>query len=198
MTSTTSFTFCQISLLSWVAVAWAGDPRTETVEQLEHGYHFVLPKQWSEREMTVAYMCCTVGRFSLVTDELVEVSKCSRVTMTLRRQLSNARHNHVSQSPLWLSLIADHAVQLHTHTHTVQLHTSQLYYALQRIFIKYAIANHIPWKQISYRIRWCNFHSNQSTLKKLLPKYKGVPILWNMVYTHTHIHTVQLHTHTRE
>jgi len=25
----------------------------------------------------------------------------------------------------------------------------QLYYAIQRIFIKYAIANHIPWKQIS-------------------------------------------------
>jgi len=45
MTSTTSFTFCQISLLSRVTVVWAGDPKTETVEQLEHGYHFVLPKQ---------------------------------------------------------------------------------------------------------------------------------------------------------
>ena len=85
-----------------------------------------------------------------------------------------------------------------THTHTVQLHTPQLYYALQRIFIKYAIANHIPWKQISYRIRWCNFHSNQSTFEKVIAKIqRGPDFMKHGVYTHTHTHCPTTHTHTR-
>ena len=36
--------------------------------------------------------------------------------------------------------------------------------------MKFAIANHIAWKQISQRIQWCNFHSNRSTFEKVIAK----------------------------
>jgi len=45
----------------------------------------------------------------------------------------------------------------------------------KNIFIKYAIANHIPWKQISQRIHWCNFYSNRSTFEKVIEKIQKVP-----------------------
>jgi len=56
----------------------------------------------------------TVGGFSLVTDKLVKVSKCSRVAVTFRRQLSNAWHDYVRESTTQLNLTADNSVQLHT------------------------------------------------------------------------------------
>ena len=42
--------------------------------------------------------------------------------------------------------------------------------------MKYAIANHIAWKQISYSD--VIFIQIDQHLKKLLQKYKGVPISW--------------------
>jgi len=71
--------------------------------------------------MTAAYTWNTVGWLRLLTDELVELSKCSRVAMTLRRQLSNARHDHVRESTLQHSLTAKHRVQLHTYTRRTAL-----------------------------------------------------------------------------
>ena len=46
---------------------------------------------------------------------------------------------------------------------------------IQRIFMKYAITNHIVLKQISYRIQWCNFHSNRSTFEKVIAKIERGP-----------------------
>jgi len=39
-----------------------------------------------------------------------------------------------------------------------------------RTFIKCALANHIIWKQISYRIHWCKLHSNRSIFEKVIAK----------------------------
>jgi len=41
--------------------------------------------------------------------------------------------------------------------------------------MKYVIVNHIAWKQISYRIRRCNFHSNRSTFEKVIAKIQRGP-----------------------
>jgi len=42
-------------------------------------------------------------------------------------------------------------------------------------FVKYAIANHIPWKQISQPIDWCKFHSDRSTFEKVIAKIQRGP-----------------------
>ena len=75
--------------------------------------------------------------------------------------------------------------------HFMQL---QLYYAIPRIFIKYAIANHIPWKKFPNEYTGIIFIQIDQHLKKLLKKYKGVPILWNTVCirTKTLCHTILL------
>ena len=44
--------------------------------------------------------------------------------------------------------------------------------------MKYAIADHNAWKQISYEHSDVIFIQIDQHLKKLLQKYKGVPILW--------------------
>ena len=54
----------------------------------------------------------------------------------------------------------------------------QLHYAIQREFIKYATANHKFTNEYIDVI----FIQIEQHLKMLLKKYKGVPILWNMVY----------------
>jgi len=43
--------------------------------------------------------------------------------------------------------------------------------------MKYAIANHIAWKPISYEYSDVIFIQIDQHLKKLLQKYKGLPIL---------------------
>jgi len=48
--------------------------------------------------------------------------------------------------------------------------------------MKYAIANDIAWKQISNEYSDVIFIQIDQHLKKLLQKYKGVPILWITVY----------------
>jgi len=51
------------------------------------------------------------------------------------------------------------------------------YVAIQRISIKYAIANHILFNKFSNEYTDVIFIQNHQHLRKLLPKYKGVPIL---------------------
>jgi len=74
---------------------------------------------------------------------------------------------------------------------------ASLYYAVQSIFIKYAVANHIPWKKFPNEYTDVIFIQIDQHLKKLLPKYKGVPILLNTVYIYTQIHQTYtlIHTH---
>ena len=54
-------------------------------------------------------------------------------------------------------------------------------YALQRMFIKYAIANQSSDSKCPNEYTDVIFIQIDQHLKKLLPKYKGVPILWNTV-----------------
>jgi len=44
--------------------------------------------------------------------------------------------------------------------------------------MKYAIANHIAWKQFRNEYSDVIFIQIDQYLKKLLQKYKGVPIFW--------------------
>ena len=48
-------------------------------------------------------------------------------------------------------------------------------------YLKYEIANHITWKQISYRIQWCNFQSNRSPFEKVIAKIQSGPDFMNHV-----------------
>jgi len=51
----------------------------------------------------------------------------------------------------------------------------KLYYAIEIIFTKYAIANHIPWKQIPQRIHCCNLSGNGWIFDKVIEKIQRVP-----------------------
>jgi len=62
---------------------------------------------------TETHLWRAVGRFSLVTDKFIQTSECGRVTMTLSRQLSNARHNDVCQTTLHISCTANVSIELH-------------------------------------------------------------------------------------
>ena len=55
--------------------------------------------------------------------------------------------------------------------------TAIIYYAIQRIFIKYAIANQSPESKFPNEYSDVIFIQIDQHLKKLLQKYKGVPIL---------------------
>jgi len=50
---------------------------------------------------------------------------------------------------------------------------------LQRMLVKYATANHIAWKQISWRTQRWNFHSNRSTFEEVIAKIQTGPDFMN-------------------
>ena len=70
---------------------------------------------------TETHLWRAVGRFSLVADKFIEMSECGRVTMTLSRQLSNARHNDVCQTTLHVSRTANVSIELHIQHSVIDL-----------------------------------------------------------------------------